>query len=143
VRNPLDKHPAHHIAASGGGSTEAIGGLTRPSEIAAAVAVPVGLINDVMSIPGSIFKFRLDYSKAEADLATQEAARIKAQSDQAVALVTAQTSLQTAQTTLETTQLNDATARYKAILALIQAQNALNTALAATRPPPAASLAAP
>ncbi len=104
---------------------------TRPSEIAAAAAIPVDVVNKIMTIPTSILKLRLDYSTAETTLANQKASLITAQSGEAIALVNAKAALDTAATNLSTTELNDPTARYKALTGLVQAKQALADAIAA------------
>jgi hypothetical protein len=105
--------------------------LTRPSEIAATASIPVDIVNKIMTIPTSILKLRLDYSTAETNLASQNAALINAQSGEALALVNAKIALDTAETNLSTAELNDPTARYKALTGLVQAKQALADAIAA------------
>lgn len=105
--------------------------VTRPSEVAAVANVPVQLVNDVMSIPTSILQFRLNYATAQANLATQQAARLQAQSNEAVAVVSAQTALENARSTLADTAINNETARTNAINALVQAEQTLKTSIAA------------
>jgi hypothetical protein len=103
----------------------------RPSEIAAGTAIPVDIVNKIMTIPTSILKLRLDYSTAETSLANQKAALITAQSGEALALVNAKIALDTAEANLNTAEINEPTARYKALTALVQAKQALADAIAA------------
>jgi hypothetical protein len=107
--------------------------VTRPSELAAIADIPIKFINNIMSIPGSILKFRFDFTSAESQLITEQTARLKAQNDQAVAIINMHIALETARASLANAPLADATTRVNAIKALREAQKALEELKSSTK----------
>jgi hypothetical protein len=107
--------------------------VTQPSEIGAIADIPIKLVNNIMSIPGSILKFRFDFASAESKLIAEQTARLKAQNDQAVAIINMRSALETARATLANAPLADATARVNAIKALREAQQALEELKSSTK----------
>jgi len=87
----------------------------------------------IRSIPGSILKFRFDFTSAESQLITEQTARLKAQNDQAVAIINMHIALETARASLANAPLADATTRVNAIKALREAQKALEELKSSTK----------
>ena len=104
----------------------------RPSEMAALVDVPVKLAQDIVAIPGSILKLRLDYTSKSSDLVKAQTLLINAQSDRTIASVNAQKALADANASLIKAQLGVPQAFAQAEQDLIKAQQALDKLISGT-----------
>jgi hypothetical protein len=107
----------------------------RPSEVAALVDVPVKLAQDLVAIPSSILKLRLDYTTNSSDLMKAQTALINAQSDRTVASLSAQKALADARASLINAQLGVPQAFAQAEQELIKAQQVLEKLMSSTPVP--------
>lgn len=112
----------------------------QPSEIAAAVGIPLAVANSLMTIPTQILRLRVDYDSAATALVNQRSALSVAQTNALAAAAKAQTELVQAQSSLTQAQasaaaagptgqaavVNAQTNLIKALTAALQAQQALN-----------------
>lgn len=112
----------------------------QPSEIAAAVGIPLAIANSLMTIPTSILRLRVDYDSTATALVNQRSALSVAQTNALTAAANAQTQLVQAQSSLTQAQaaaaaagptgqaavVNAQTNLIKALTTALQAQQALN-----------------
>jgi hypothetical protein len=107
----------------------------RPSEVAALVDVPAKLAQDIVAIPGSILKLRVDYTAKSSELVKAETALINDQSGRTVASLNAQKALAEARASLIKAQLGVPEAFAQAEQDLIKAQQALEKLMSSTPVP--------
>jgi len=53
--------------------------VNRPSEVHAAVQIPLQIVRDIIAVPTDLIKLRLDYSTAETNLLNQQKSQLEAQ----------------------------------------------------------------
>ena len=99
--------------------------VTRPSEAAAPVTALGTLAKDILAIPGSILKLRLDYTNSSADVVKAQTALINARADQVVAGINARSALDNAKAALIKAQFGDRQAWVDAQQSLVSAEQAL------------------
>jgi hypothetical protein len=93
----------------------------RPSELLAAVNLPLNIIQDVFNIPTSLLKLRVNYDTQATAAVNGEAALRQAQINQLTTIITAQTQLMQAQINQPATVAQAQTAYLTALQALAKA----------------------
>ena len=112
---------------------------SKPSEVVAPFAALGQLAQDVVAIPGSIVKLRLDYANNTADLVKAQTALVNDQSERAVAAYSTQTALANARAALIKAEFGDRQAFVDAESSLLNAQQALEKLQSGNKTAPSAA----
>lgn len=102
--------------------------VDRPSEVAAIAGIPVRIANDIMTIPASIVKMRVDYDTQAVAKINGDASVREAKIKQGQTIANAEAAVVNAQSSLANARINDQSSLANAQAALVDALDKLRAA---------------